>query len=375
MKQKIKNYIKNLGGWKTDRKILCFAVDDYGNVLLNSKQSLERLLKKGLLSTSRFEQLDALDTREDYEMLFEVLSRRKDINNRNPVFTTYALPANINFEKVLGHQEKYEYELLPQTYNKLSLEDKDYKGAFELLKEGINNNLIKPQFHGREHLNVELFNYLLDKKDPFFMENLKQRSYAGIPKHPKKPTVRYTRAFAFWDENETESHLDIIKDGLRCFEEVYGYKSITFTPPALQIHPKLLFKLKGTELQSIDKPRNSKHHLGKGKFKTTKHKTQLENVEDLVTIVRNCVFEPNSSQSINWVDYTCDQVAAAFRLKKPAIISSHRVNFCGKIDPKNREVHLKVLNQLINKILLKFPDVEFLSVDELVNEILATQQN
>jgi hypothetical protein len=217
-----------------------------------------------------------------------------------------------------------------------------------------------------------LFDDLLGQKNPFFMENLKQRSYVGIPKNPQKPTVRYTRAFAFWNENETHAHLDIIKDGLRCFEEVYGYHSITFTPPALQIHPKLLSELSSTEIKSVDVPRNAAQHLGLGKYKKKKYKTQLEKDDNRVNIVRNCVFEPNSNKNINWVDYTCKQVEAAFRLKKPAIISSHRVNFCGKIDNENRKDGLKTLNQLMDKILMKFPEVEFLSVDELAEEIIRT---
>ena len=76
MKNFLFNHLKNFGGWTTDKKILCFAVDDYGNVLLNSSKSLEVLKSKGLSSPSRFEQLDALDTKEDYEMLFELLSHK-----------------------------------------------------------------------------------------------------------------------------------------------------------------------------------------------------------------------------------------------------------------------------------------------------------
>lgn len=375
MKNFLFNHLKNFGGWTTDKKILCFAVDDYGNVLLNSSKSLEVLKSKGLSSPSRFEQLDALDTKEDYEMLFELLSHKKDNNNKNAIFTTYALPANINFENVLKHKKKYEYELLPQTYAKLSSEDKEYEGAYDLLNEGIEKDLIRPQFHGREHLNVDLFNDLLKKNDPFFMENLNQRSYAGIPKNPNKPTVKYTRAFAFWKASETKFHFEIIKDGLRCFEQVYGYKSMTFTPPALQIHPGLISKLEKTEIKSVDKPRSSRQHLGEGKYKKAKYKTQIGKNDNHVTIVRNSVFEPAFNHNINWVDYTYNQVEAAFRLKKPAIISSHRVNFCGRIDPNNRKQNLNILSLLIDKILIKFPDVEFFTVDGLLEEIIRNSKN
>jgi hypothetical protein len=44
-------------------------------------------------------------------------------HNHPSVFTPYALSANINFEAVMEHPTGYQYELLPQTYQKLA--DKD----------------------------------------------------------------------------------------------------------------------------------------------------------------------------------------------------------------------------------------------------------
>ena len=41
-------------------------------------------------------------------------------------------------------------------------------------------------------------------------------------------------------------------------------------------------------------------------------------------------FEPSEPRGFNWVDYTFKQVEAAFRMGKPANISSHRVNFFGQ---------------------------------------------
>ena len=59
------------------------------------------------------------------------------------------------------------------------------------------------------------------------------------------------------------------------------------------------------------------------------------------------------------------QVEAAFRMNKPANISSHRVNFCGHIDPKNRALGLNALSELLHRIVKCWSDVEFISADEL----------
>ena len=82
-------------------------------------------------------------------------------------------------------------------------------------------------------------------------------------------------------------------------------------------------------------------------------------------MVRNVVFEPTEDRGIDWIGYTLKQIEIAFRLKRPAIISSHRVNFCGHIDPANREKGLNALKNLLQEIVKKWPDVEFMAADEL----------
>ena len=91
---------------------------------------------------------------------------------------------------------------------------------------------------------------------------------------------------------------------------------------------------------------------------------------NLVNLVRNVVFEPTDDRGFNWVDYSLKQVETAFYWGKPANISSHRVNFCGHIDPKNRAKGLGDLKQLLKKIVQKWPEVEFMSADELGDLIL-----
>ena len=65
------------------------------------------------------------------------------------------------------------------------------------------------------------------------------------------------------------------------------------------------------------------------------------------------------------------QIEAAFRWNLPANISSHRVNFCGHIDPKNRETGLKALKELLDAIVKRWPEVEFMSSDQLGDLISA----
>jgi hypothetical protein len=82
-------------------------------------------------------------------------------------------------------------------------------------------------------------------------------------------------------------------------------------------------------------------------------------------IVRNVVFEPIDPRGFNWVNHAIRQIEAAFRWNRPAIISSHRVNFCGHIDPENREKGLSALRELLKQITERWPEVEFMAANEL----------
>lgn len=363
MKQTLFNHLKNFTGKKLNRKLLAFAVDDYGNVRVHSKYALERLEIAGMKKNNRFDAYDALDTSEDYQMLFEVLQSVKDKNSNPAIFTPYALPCNTDFQATLT-QRKFVPEDLPTTYNKLSAEQRAYEGAYQLLLEGIGAKLIRPQFHGREHLNVQLINALLNQNDPILNANLENQCMAGLNGLAKWPTISYNQAFSFWEESDLEAHKVILKDGLKRFENVYGYVSLTFTPPAQQLHPSLYGFVGEHGVIGVDRSRAELVHIGEGKFQKMNNQLAEDDLGGTVKIVRNCVFEP-TDRDIDWVSFTMKQIEAAFFWGKPAIISSHRVNFCGHIDPKNREKGIKDLKNLLKKIVQKWPDVEFVGVDEI----------
>lgn len=356
-------------GWRASGKLLLFAVDDYGNIRLHSRKSRDTLEKAGVQLSGRFDWLDALDTRTDYEYLFEVLDAFRDRNNRPACFTTYALPCNTDYLRTIA-EGRFVYETLDRTYDTLSAEfPESYAGAFGLIQEGIRKKYIRPQYHGREHINVHVFNALLCDGDASLKANLHERCMAGLPQHPAYPGVEFNQAFAFWKAEETVLHRQILADGLEQFKKVYGYASSTFTPPAQQLHPDLYSFVSGLGVRAVDKVRAVNRHRGEGRFETEANRLGNKIAPDCTTLVRNCVFEPTDSD-IDWVSLTLGQVRAAFFWGRPAIISSHRVNFSGHIDTGNRKKGLEMLRSLLRRIVSEFPDVEFIGMDELADRIL-----
>ncbi len=362
--------LKNIPGWKTDRKLVVFAVDDYGNVRVDSKEARERMDKAGLKIHSRFDAYDTLETREDLEMLYETLSSIKDKNGRNAVFTTLALPCNINFEQIAeeGYKE-FSYELLTDTYKKLeALQPAAYSGAWELWYKGIKDGLMAPQFHGREHLSIKILNEKLETNNFEVLTALKNRSYTSISDTGYK-TIGYTGAFHFWDFKENIGFGRIISSGVNAFENVFGYKPLVFNAPAGGESQYIYSFLSEGGVKYIEVPLIKKEHIGFGKYKRVLNYTGKKNHLGQTYLVRNCVFEPTSDSCIDWVEYTLKQIEAAFKWRRPAIVSSHRVNFCGHIDPGNRKIGIDALHSLLKKITEKWSEVEFVSLAELCENL------
>lgn len=366
LKQNTLLNLKNIPGWKTNRKLVVFAVDDYGNVRVDSKQARERMDKAGLKIHSRFDAFDTLETREDLEILFNTLSSVKDKNGNPAVFTPLALPCNINFEQMAeeGYQV-YRYELLTETFQKLeALQPKAYEGAWKLWYNGIKAGLMKPQFHGREHLNIKIINEKLKTKNYEVLTALKTRSYTSISDTGYK-TIGYTGAFQFWDFAENVGFGKIVKTGLEAFKKVFGYKATVFNAPAGGESNYIYKFLLDGGVRFIEVPLIKKEHLGFGKYKRVFNYTGKKYEPGQTFLVRNCVFEPTSDTSIDWVGYAMKQIEFAFRWNRPAVISSHRVNFCGHVDPNNRKTGINALSKLLKSITSKWGDVEFVSLEEL----------
>lgn len=358
--------LKNSIGCKTNRKIVVFSVDDYGNVRLNSAQARQNMDLTGMKIYSRFDALDTLETTQDLEQLYEVLSSVKDKNGKPAVFTPFALPCNIDFEKIEADDfQNFYYETLPNTYKKLAIQQPEaYTGTWELWKMGMAKGLLKPQFHGREHLNLTVFNEKLKKRDPELLTALKNKSYTSIS-DDEYPTMSSMAALDFWDVKENEMMKPVLIEGLHLFEQVYGYKSNYFTPPVFNIHHSLFQTLKDNGIEYLDLALLRQEHQGQNVYKKSFNYIGKKTKEGLTIMVRNVVFEPTEDRGIDWVAHTMKQIETAFRWQKPAIISSHRVNFCGHINPINREKGLESLRRLLHEIVKKWPDVEFMAADEM----------
>jgi hypothetical protein len=376
MRQLLFDNLKNLPGWHTRDKLIVIAVDDYGNVRLDSQYARDNLSAAGLDMSGRFDSFDALETRQDLEALYEVLQSVSDARGRPAVFSPYTLCANPDFDAMQKTKQGYRYESLPRTFDRLaSSQPGSYDGAWAMWEEGVRQGLLKPQFHGREHLNIEILERKLRARDKALLANLENFSIAALGDEPSMPGVGFTHAFGIWQRSEVDRHREIIVDGLRLFEETFGDGSSTFTPPAQKIHPDLYPLLDSLGIRGIFKPRWCSRRIDRHDHAKEINLCERKKQYRHLSLVRNVVFEPTDNASRDSVQISVDQIAAAFRWRRPAIISSHRVNFCGHIDEKNRACGLSALKRLLQEVVRRWPDVQFISADQLVRRIESVRYN
>lgn len=362
LKRRIISHAANIIGWKTNRKIVTILSDDWGSIHTYSKQARDILNKRGLnLIKDRFDYYDALENESDLVGLFEVLSSVKDKYGKSAIMTPYTIVTNPDFDEIERNKfERYIYEFLPQTYQRLP----GYENVWALWKEGIEKKLFMPQFHGREHLNINIMMEGLRKGNNQMLECFKYRSWAGIDNAPQ-----YLSTYSFQKPDENGEHILDLKDGVGIFENIFNYKAEHFVPPQGKYNRILEPTLKDIGIDFIDVPRIKFEPQFDGSSKKIFTYLGMRNPSRQNYIVRNCMFENSNSSKLDWVDFCLNSVDAAFRMRSPAIITSHRVNFIGQIEPSNRDKGLKGLKKLLDTIIKKWPDVEFLSLKELGNLI------
>ena len=359
LKSKIRGNIFNARGWKTGRKLLIIESDDWGSIRMPSKEVYNKFIDKGFdVKHSLYNRLDSLASEDDLHALFNVLNSFQDKKGNPLVITANTVVANPDFEKIeKSNFQNYEYELFTETLKKYP----NHVNAFSLWKEGIDKKLFTPQFHAREHLNVALWMQALQSNIEVIRYAFKnQTTYSG------KSDYSFMDAFDFEKEEELESLKIILKDGLDLFEKIFGFRSKSFIAPCYIWHPEVEQTLKESGVEYFQGMRHqlipTEEHF---KYRKVKHNMGDINTYGQYYLIRNATFEPSSIEGMDWVNYCFNQIETAFAWNKPAIITSHRVNYIGFLDKNNRDRSLELLTTLIQKVQKKWPEVEFLSSDQL----------
>lgn len=357
--------LANIPGWRTSTKIVVIESDDWGSIRMDSKESYTRLLCMGYpVNKHPFNRYDALESNEDLEILFDCLDSIRDKNNNPALITLNFIVANPDFEKIkLSNFIDYHFKIVTDTYSKYSSRDQ----VIALMKEGILNNMVKPQLHGREHLNTRRWLNALRGRNQALLDAFDNNMFSIHYEENPAYSNEYMDSLDFDHENEISEHAQILKEGYNIFEKIWGFPSKSFIANCYKWHPKhevilndLGIKyLQGIPIQFI--PTNQKNF----KYKRIYHWQGEKNSRGMRYLIRNAFFEPYQRNNIDWVSNCLSRIALAFFWRKPAIISTHRINYIGVLDKNHRDTNIRQLSILLKSIVQKWPDVEFMSSDQL----------
>lgn len=364
-RHEVYKHLTNLPGWTSQRRLMVIESDDWGSIRMPSADVFNQLLKSGFDlgedEGSRYNKYDAIATHADLTDMFEVLNSIKDQSGRNAVMTPVAVTANPDFKKIRDHNfTEYFFEPVTDTMRRFP----GCKDVFPLWKEGIEKRLFVPQFHGREHLNVMAWMRALALQHKrtliAFNHGFWGISTAGDP----DIGLEFQAAFDFVDPTDIAYQKKVIKSGLHLFKDLFGYRARYFVPPNGPFSSALEAVCYEEGIRYLFNTQLKREPIGAGKVRKKLHWLGRKSKSGLVSITRNCFFEPGDTGK-DWVDWCLKDISIAFRWNKPAVISTHRVNYIGALHQKNRENGLKQLKLLLKKVIRHWPEVEFITTEEL----------
>ena len=372
MYQKIKHAIGsnliNIQGWKTNRKIIVFESDDWGTIRMPGVREREYLCSKypQNFNSLTYDRVDNLANAEDLSALFDVLSCFQDIKGNHPIITANTIVANPDFEKIKKNGfYSYFYEPFTKTLERYS----SHQGTFALWQEGMRAKVFHPQLHGREHLNIALWMSLLQKQEASSLEAFNRGTWVMKSDAGQRLDI----AFNYNEKKYQEVIKEHIQEGQAIFKTLFGYDSKSYIAPSYTWDDDIERMLQNINVQILQGGLYqvfSPYFMEKTQCRLVRHYNGQKSIYGQVYLMRNTHFEPTLIKHVDLVNKCMGDIKRAFRWRKPAIISVHRLNFIGNLEENNRKETLKQLALLLRQILTKFPEVEFMTSDELGKEML-----
>lgn len=356
--------ITNFRGWKTRRRLLVIESDDWGAIRVPGPLAHEQLLKAGIpVDSSPYDRLDCLESRDDFQALMNVIDAHRDTDGRPATFTFNTVMGNPDFGAIERDGfERYHHQHLFESYRYYNGED--MKAEW---RAAIKDKLIQPQFHGREHLNVPL--WMRDLRDGYKETRIAfhNRFYGLRTKTSSKWQKHYKAAYNAESQTQLETIAEIASDGLRLFKKTFEFPSTTFVACNYVLPAELEKHLASCGIDMIQTQRGYLQPLlsREGQKRRRYCYTGKRNSFGQHYSVRNVLFEPYLDKSADWPSRALRQVSQAFSMGTPAILCSHRINYVSGMNKTHRDVSLRQLDKLLKKIRHRWPQVEFITSDQL----------
>lgn len=373
LRGKLVNSYLNCRSQKVSRKIFVIESDDWGSTRTNSCEDLKFLNRiSDDIKNDPYTQLDNIAEEDDLTALYDVLKGWKNVHGESAKFTPNVCTANPDFQKIRDNDfNDFFYKPFYET-----IKEKVGNGVLSVWRQGVDEKLFSPQLHGREHLHSLAWLKELREGNHVLLSAFDCGSF-GVPFVPSALRAKRRNLQAALDcyglDGEFKFQQNWVKESAQIFEAFFGYTSNTFIAPAYVWNDKMnsvfldsgIKALQGLKIQYQP---NLAFSLNSS-YKRRLHYIGQKSVEGLMYLNRNVFYEPFSNSKENWVESAWKQINLAFNKDLPVIMGTHRINYIGTLDENNRKQSLRGLGEILARVIKKWPDVVFMSTDELVREL------
>jgi hypothetical protein len=217
-------------GWKTKRKIVVIESDDWGAIRTSLRGAYDRLVDLGYeMDKSPFNK-DALETTEDLDLLFNVLESIKDQSGRSPCITANIIMANPDFDRIRQSDfQDFFYEPVDVSLSHNPI----HQDVTQRWLDGMRRKIFIPQLHGLYH--VCWWNWLksLKNNSPEALLTF-EMNMCGVPRAASKEGKGFYGPVYLFQHELMHYNIDIkdvIMEGAKLFEKLFGYNSLSTVAP------------------------------------------------------------------------------------------------------------------------------------------------
>ncbi len=290
-------------------------------------------------------------TLEELGALFQTLLRYRDKHGRHPVITANFVMTNPNYKKIAENDFT--------TYYYLPINEGLDLDLLNQYKEGIKLGIFWPQYHGRDHINSDLWLKDLKRRFKTSAEGFEEKAILPLGKDEKRYIGEYGDASFFPQKPlPEEKQMDKIEKGLEIFASTFGYR------PKSTIAPYNLFdeitekcwSEKG--IQYIQGGNRQRLGFKKGKYVKAKEKRHIllgkRNRFGGLYLKRDIGFPPSKD-----LDRILKKIALLFKTGRLVTLYNHSYDY------KNQTGQLERLDSLLSWLQNRYPEMVYLTSDQL----------
>lgn len=344
IKGRINARLSMLTALKSKQPIVIFQSDDWG--MVRAPKNKDFITNYGAPKVWAYDQLESV---EELELLYQILSKYKDANQNHPMIEANFIVSNPDFIAA----KKLEYQSIPlipiANYPELNIK----------WKEGIKRRIFIPQYHGRLHFNYDKMVSMI-QNDTVSKEIFDLHFHGGMNNYKQGGWALHSE-YQKWDDGSEMSYSQLLKwleTGISDFYKTFGYypkstisPQYVFTPTTAKAFAEIGFKaVQGTNMQMY-KRNNQKI--------SKKIPTGSAYYKGLIALGRNVKFEP-SRGNIDWChEAAIKRCKMLIQKNVPIIIDSHRINYVGKFAEEGRNGLDKLMRELTQLKCLFLTSEEF----------------